>query len=94
MVAAILGGFTEGAFLAEGGELVDLVWGRVTLVDIYAAFVVGWLWIALRERSPLRAVAWLPPVLILGSLALAVYLLGAAVRAETPEQLLLGPHRP
>jgi hypothetical protein len=93
MIAAIVGGFLEGEFLVEGGELLDLVWGRVTLVDIYAAFLVGWLWIALRERSAVRAAAWLPAVLITGSLALAVYLLGAAVRAETPEQLLLGPHR-
>jgi hypothetical protein len=93
MVAAILGGFLEGEFLSEGGELLDLVWGRVTLVDIYAAFLVGWLWIALRERSVVRAVAWLPAVVVTGSLALAVYLLGAAVRAEGPEELLLGPRR-
>jgi hypothetical protein len=92
MVAAILGGFLEGDFLAEGGELVELVWGRVTLVDIYAAFVVGWLWIALRERSAIRAALWLPAVLVTGSLALGVYLLGAAVRSDTAEQLLLGPH--
>lgn len=93
MVAAIVGGFLEGDFLAEGGELLDLVWGRVTLVDIYAAFVVGWLWIALRERSVIRAAAWLLAVIVTGSLALAAYVLGAAIRAETPEQLLLGPHR-
>jgi hypothetical protein len=32
-------------------------------------------------------------VVVTGSLALAVYLLGAAVRAEGPEALLLGPRR-
>jgi hypothetical protein len=93
MGAAIVGGFLEGRFLAEGATLLDLVWGRVTMVDIYAAFLVGWTWIALRERSVVRAALWLPAVLVTGSFAMAVYLLGAAVRAEDAEALLLGPHR-
>lgn len=93
MVAAIGAGAVAGGFQDDGRVLLDLVWGRVTLVDIYAAFLVGWLWIALRERSAVRAALWLPAVAITGSLALAVYLLGAAIRADDPEQLLLGPHR-
>ncbi|WP_052664173.1 hypothetical protein [Nitriliruptor alkaliphilus] len=93
MVAAIGAGSAAGGFLDDGRVLLDLVWGRVTLVDIYAAFLVGWLWIALRERSAVRAALWLPAVAITGSLALAVYLLGAAIRADDPEQLFLGPHR-
>ncbi len=90
MLAAILGGFTTGDFATEGALLLDLVWGRVTLIDIYLAFLLGWAWIAVREGAWLTRLLWLVAVLITGSLALGVYLLGAAWRATTVEDLLLG----
>jgi hypothetical protein len=90
MLAAILGGFTTGDFASEGALLLDLVWGRVTLIDIYLAFLVGWAWIAVRERSLATRLSWLAAVLVTGSLALGVYLLGAAWRARSVEELLLG----
>jgi hypothetical protein len=93
MIAAIAGGFAVGDLGADGAALLDLVWGRVTMIDIYAAFLVGWVWIALRERSALRAALWLPAVLVTGSLALGVYLLGAAVRSPDLTTLVAGPRR-
>jgi hypothetical protein len=93
MIAAIAGGFSEASFTAEGGDLLALTWGRVTLVDIYLAFALGWAWIAWRERSPARAAAWGVATLMTGSLALFGYLLGAAMRAPDPEALVLGPRR-
>jgi hypothetical protein len=93
MAAAIVGAFSVAAFTEQGGILAGLAWGRVTLVDIYLAFVFGWLWIAWRERSPLRAVGWLLATLVTGSLALFGYLLGAAMRADSVDALVLGPHR-
>ncbi len=93
MVAAIVGAFSVASFPEDGAAIIALAWGRVTLVDIYLAFVFGWLWIAWRERSPLRAAAWGLATLITGSLALFLYLLGASLRARTSTELLLGPHR-
>ena len=93
MTSAIVGAFSIASFPEDGAAIVALAWGRVTLVDIYLAFLFGWLWIAWRERSPLRAVAWAAVTVVTGSLALFLYLLGASLRARTSTELLLGPHR-
>jgi len=93
MVSAIVGAFSVASLPFDGAAIIALVWGRVTLVDIYLAFLFGWLWIAWRERSPLRAVAWGAATVVTGSLALFLYLLGASLRARTSTELLLGPHR-
>jgi predicted membrane-bound dolichyl-phosphate-mannose-protein mannosyltransferase len=93
MASAIVAGFATASFTAEGGELVELAWGRVTLLDIYLAFVFGWLWIAWRERSAPRALGWLVATLVTGSFALFAYLLGASHRADDLTELVVGPHR-
>lgn len=93
MAAAILGAFSIASFTDEGGTLLTLAWGRVTLIDIYLAFVFGWLWVAWRERSTRRSLLWLIAILVTGSLALFGYLLGASVRASTVDELVLGPRR-
>ena len=92
MTSLIVGGFTVASFTEDGGALLELAWGRVTLIDIYLAFLFGWLWIAWRERSLPRAVLWGLATLVTGSLALFAYLLGAALRATTTTGLVLGPH--
>jgi hypothetical protein len=93
MAVAIVVGFTTASFTEDGAAIVGLVWGRVTLVDIYLAFLFGWLWIAWRERSPGRAAAWFVATAVTGSLALFGYLLLASLRAETVPELVVGPHR-
>jgi hypothetical protein len=93
MAVAIVVGFTTASFTEDGAVIVGLVWGRVTLVDIYLAFLFGWLWIAWRERSPGRAAAWLAATVVTGSLALFGYLLLASLRSESIPDLVVGPHR-
>ena len=93
MTAAIIGAFSLASLPEDGAAIAALVWGRVTLIDIYLAFVFGWSWIAWRERSPVRAGVWLVATLVTGSLALFAYLLGASLRASTTSELVLGPHR-
>lgn len=93
MTATIVAGFASASFTEEGAVLLDLVWGRVTLIDIYLAFLFGWLWIAWRERSPLRAALWGAATVVLGSVALFAYLLGASLRATTTTEVVVGPHR-
>ncbi len=94
MISAIFGAFSVASFPGDGAAIVALAWGRVTLVDLYLAFLFGWLWIAWRERSVARAAAWGLATIVTGSLALFLYLLAASLRARTSMELLLGPHRP
>jgi len=93
MTSTIVAAFSVASFTEEGGLLLELAWGRVTLIDIYLAFLLGWLWIAWRERSPLRAALWAVATVVTGSVALFAYLLGASLRARTSTELVLGPHR-
>lgn len=93
MLAVIAAAFATASFAGDGAVLLDLAWGRVTLVDLYLAFGVLWLWIAFRERSVPRAAAWLLATVTTGSLAIGLYLLWASIRAADPVELILGRDR-
>jgi hypothetical protein len=93
MAISIAVGFATADFGTDGRALLELTWGVITLVDIYSAFTMLWLWIAWRESDVLKAVIWLVLVVTLGSLSIAVYVAMAAFRAGTPQELLLGTRR-
>jgi len=94
MAVTIVLALASGAPLGtEGAEIGAFVWGRVTFVDLGLALVFGWLWIAWREASPLRALAWLVATAITGSGALLVYVALAAWRAEGMHDVLVGSRR-
>ena len=78
---------------AEGTEIAAFVWGRVTFVDLGLALVLGWLWIASRERSVARALVWLLLTAVTGSGALLVYVSIAAWRTHTLHEVLVGRRR-
>jgi hypothetical protein len=45
------------------------------LFDTYFAFLTFWLWLAWKERTWPRRLGWLVAILLLGNIAMAVYLL-------------------
>ncbi len=90
MAATIVYGFAAGDFGDEGGMILDLAWGRVTLIDLYVGLVLFGGWIVLRERGPI-ALAWIAGLVVLGNLTAAVYAFIAAMRSETVPTFLLGP---
>lgn len=92
MLGSIIVGFASADFGDEGRQILDLAWGRVTLVDLYAGLVLfgGWVW--LRERTA-AAFPWIVGLVFLGNLAAALYAFVAAVRSETVRDLLLGDTR-
>jgi hypothetical protein len=93
MLGVIVWAASVASFGEDGGALLELAWGRVTLVDLYLALLLAWSWIAWRERSVPRAAFWLVATVVTGSLALFGYLLGASLRARTTTELVLGPSR-
>ena len=91
MFATIVLALRSGASLGEqGAEIGALVWGRVTFVDLGLALVLGWLWIAWRERRVVRALVWLVLTAVTGSGALLLYVALAAWRADDMRGVLLG----
>ncbi|REK24847.1 MAG: DUF1475 domain-containing protein [Actinobacteria bacterium] len=90
MVAAILAGFVSGDFTGEGSAILDLVWGRVTLIDLYIGLGLFAVWIGFREKRPLLRAAWWLALIILGNLASALYVVIASFQVSTPRELLSG----
>jgi hypothetical protein len=77
MVVVLVYGFVAGDFAGEGSRLFAMPWGRVSLVDLYVGFVLFSCWILFRDGlTPLSAV-WVAGVMILGSLAICLYVLAA-----------------
>jgi len=94
MGVTIVLGLASGASLAaEGAEIGAFVWGQVTFVDLALALVFGWLWIAWREASAVRAGIWLVLTTVTGSGALLAYLSIAAWQGRDMHDVMVGPRR-
>jgi len=66
---------------------VDTRWGVTTMVDLYLGLFAVAGWIAHRERSIPRTLAWFVGLCLLGNLVTLVYLLIASLRARSVEDL-------
>jgi hypothetical protein len=67
-------------------------WFVATLFDTYFAFLTFWAWVAYKEVSAVARVGWLIAILLLGNIAMAIYMLIELFRLPTTatmEQLLL-----
>jgi len=88
MTIALIYGFTSGDFSGEGGQILDLIWGRVTLIDLYVGVAIIAAFVFWRERSLPVSIAWLAMFVVLGHWATALYVLIASMRARSVEELL------
>lgn len=75
MSAALVNGFLNGSFTADGGRLLSNPWGIVSLVDLYVGFMLFALWIFYREASKRSAILWTLLVMVLGFWAASLYVL-------------------
>jgi predicted permease len=67
-------------------------WFIATLFDTYFAFLAFWAWVAYKETSRLARALWLLAILVLGNIAMAVFVLLELFRVPsdaTIEQVLL-----
>ena len=73
-------------------EVATHPWFIATLIDTYFAFLVFWLWLAWRERTWPARIGWLIAILLLGNIAIAIYMLmrlAKLPKGAGPEALLL-----
>jgi hypothetical protein len=75
MGAVLAYGFVAGDFFNEGGVLLSMPWGIVSLVDLYVGFALFSGWIAYRESSRGQALIWILLVMLLGFFAASLYTL-------------------
>ena len=89
MAATIIYGFVAGDFGDEGGAILDLAWGQVTLIDLYVGLALFGGWIVIRDGWR-GAVPWLVGLVVLGSFAASLYAFLAARRVDSPVEFLTG----
>jgi hypothetical protein len=75
MTGVLIYGFVAGDFAGEGGQLLSMPWGIVSLVDLYVGFVLFSGWIVYREKSAARSVVWVALMMVLGFWTACLYTL-------------------
>lgn len=80
MALALIWGVTKGDLWTEGGAILDMPWGLVSLVEIYVGMALFGCWVFWRETSLLRSATWMVAVALIGNLVSCVYVL-LALRA-------------
>jgi hypothetical protein len=73
MTGVLVYGFTVGDFAGEGGQLLSMPWGIVSLVDLYVGFALFSGWIVYREKSIARSVVWVVLMMVLGFWTASLY---------------------
>lgn len=61
-------------------EVATHPWFIATLFDTYFAFLAFWAWVAYKETSHLARGLWLLAILLLGNIAMSIYVLRALFR--------------
>ncbi|MGL4821264.1 MAG: hypothetical protein ACRC5C_15035 [Bacilli bacterium] len=74
MGVSIVYGLTIGDFWGEGSVLLGLLWGKITMLDIYLAFLTFSGWMFWREGGVnVRSVVLFVGILVLGSFTICAY---------------------
>lgn len=92
MLTAVTIAFLTSPFAQDGRILIDLAWGRVTIVDLYLALAAFVLWVGWRDGIA-RAALWGAITAVTGSAGIGVYLLLATRNATSVEEVLLGSRK-
>ncbi len=71
---SIVYGITTGNFTGEGSILLSLLWGKITMIDIYISFLVFTGWIIYRENNLGRSIICFILMMVLGSFTSCLYL--------------------
>jgi uncharacterized membrane protein YobD (UPF0266 family) len=90
---SIIYGLIVGDFAGEGSVIFSLLWGKVTLIDIYISFFIFTAWIIYRENNFLNSLIWFILMMVLGSFTSCLYLFLAFKNANSDWQKFWFGHR-
>ena len=82
MFFTLIYGFTQGDFWGEGSILMNMAWGKVSLIDVYVGFFLfsGWVWF--REPNTFNALLWIVSIMVLGNFLCCLYATVALFRSN------------
>lgn len=89
MAFMIVFSLSTGDFFEQGSILMGLVWGQMSLVDLYVAFLLVYIWIFYKETKILPRIIWAILLIVTGSLATALYILIESYRQDSIVNLLV-----
>ena len=92
MFVMIVVSVATGDFSSDSETLLDLAWGRMSLVDIYVGIALVFGWVVIREERLWVAIVWLPVFIVLGNGGTALYAAIAAFRSSDVRSFLMGRH--
>ena len=73
MFLTLMYGFIWGEFFKEGGVLVSLAWGKVSLIDVYIGFFLFSGWVLYREEKLSLAILWIILIMVFGNFITSLY---------------------
>ena len=73
MFFTLMYGFIYGDFFGEGGILMSLAWGKVSLVDVYIGFFLFSGWVLFREEKLPTTIFWIILIMVLGNFITCLY---------------------
>ena len=92
MIAAPVVASMERGIFEAGSQLIHDAWFRATLYDAYFGFITFFVWVAYRERHFYQRGLWFLAIMLLGNIAMSVYVLLQLFRmspGDSLESLLL-----
>ena len=92
MLAVTTWASLDRSILKVGPRLLSDPWFHATLCDAYCGFLTFYVWVWIKERSWPGRVCWLIGILLLGNIAMSIYVMVQLVRPGpdiTAERLLL-----
>lgn len=92
MASMIVFSISTGDLAAEGSLIGSMVWGQMSLVDLYVGFFLVYFWVFYKETSVISRVVWAVLFVITGSMATALYIYKESLKADSIEQLLTERH--
>jgi hypothetical protein len=92
MASMIVFSISTGNLFEEGAIIGSLVWGQMSLVDLYVGFFLVYLWVFYKESSLITRVIWAILFVVTGSMATALYIYKESLKTDSIEKLLTERH--
>jgi hypothetical protein len=91
MIAVTVTASLERGIFVAGQELMQDAWFRATLCDAYFGFITFYVWVAYRERRIAGQIGWFVAIMLLGNIAMSIYVLLQLIRMapDAPLESLL-----
>ena len=92
MASMIVFSISTGDLFLEGSIIGSLVWGQMSLVDLYVGFFLVYLWVYYKESSLSARMIWAILFVVTGSMATALYIYKETRVTHSIEELLTQRH--